>query len=279
MVIQSFADCVYKRSQIKGAIPETFLVYQSYAFALTAFLLVLGLGVFPTTLTAWKYAPPCGLIAFSAYYCFLRSLKGGQVSVNTMIFRLSFVLTAFLAALFLKEVVTLRKLSGLAVATLAVLSLTVLPALLQGTTSQKTTESAERSKSLVFALSAMVCLGVLSFLYKLAAGEGVAAPSLIFIQSTVFSPAAMIYAALRRRFVWHPVTVAHGLGAGVLLSLALTFLVAALTQGDAGIMVPINQMSFVLTAALAAHWFTEAWTVSKTTAVVLAAGAVILLSG
>jgi uncharacterized membrane protein len=279
MVIQSFADCVYKRSQIKGAIPETFLVYQSYAFGLTAFLLVLGTATFPTGLTAWKYGPPCGLIAFSAYYCFLRSLKGGQVSVNTMIFRLSFVLTAFLAALFLKEAVTLRKVSGLAVATFAVLSLTVLPTLLRGRTSQKTAESAERSRSLAFALAAMLCLGVLSFLYKLAASEGVPGPNLIFIQATFFSPAAMIYAALRRRFVWHPVTVAHGLGAGVLLSLALTFLVSALSRGEAGLMVPINQMSFVLTAALAAPWFKEAWTASKTAAVILAAGAVILLSG
>ncbi len=44
-------------------------------------------------------------------------------------------------------------------------------------------------------------------------------------------------------------------------------------------MVPINQMSFVLTAALAAPWFGEAWTNAKTVAVVLAAGAVLLLSG
>ena len=88
----------------------------------------------------------------------------------------------------------------------------------------------------------------------------------------------MIYAGLRRRFVWHPVSASHGLPAGVLLSGALILLVFALTDGDAGIVVPINQMSFVLVAALAVPWFGEAWTRWKTLAVLLAAAAVVLLA-
>ena len=38
-------------------------------------------------------------------------------------------------------------------------------------------------------------------------------------------------------------------------------------------------MSFILTAVLAVPWFGEAWTARKTAAVILAAGAVVLLSG
>ena len=67
-------------------------------------------------------------MTYSAYYAYLRSLKSGQVSVNTMIFRLSFVLTAFLAIVILGEAVTWRKLLGLSSAVLAALSLTVLRA-------------------------------------------------------------------------------------------------------------------------------------------------------
>ena len=127
MAVQSIADCVYKRAQVKGTVPETFLVYQSYSFGVTAFALVLALGVFRADWTAWKYGPACGLFAFAACYFFLRSLKGGQVSVNTMVFRLSFILTAGLAVVFLAEPVTERKLAGLAAAVLAVASLTVTP--------------------------------------------------------------------------------------------------------------------------------------------------------
>jgi len=287
MAIQSLADCVYKRAQVKGTVPETFLVYQSYSFGVTAFALVLALGVFRADLTAWKYGPACGLFGFAAYYFFLRSLKGGQVSVNTTVFRLSFILTAGLAVVFLAEPVTARKAGGLAAAVLAVASLTVTPGrgwsrrpgAEIGTESAGGATSAGRGRGLGFAVAALLCLGTLSFIYKVAAREGVPAPSLIFIQFAFFSPAAMVYAALRRRFVWHPVSAGHGLGAGVLLSLSLILLVSALARGEAGTMVPVSQMSFVLTAVLAVPWFGEAWTARKTAAVILAAGAVALLSG
>jgi multidrug transporter EmrE-like cation transporter len=123
MLVQSLADCVYKRSRQKGAYPETFLVFQSYSFGATALALVLALDVFRGDWTAWKYGPLCGLVGFVAYFCFLSSLKDGQVSVNTMIFRLSFVLTAALAIVFLGEPVTTIKLAGLCAAALAVLAL------------------------------------------------------------------------------------------------------------------------------------------------------------
>lgn len=280
MVVQSLSDCVYKRSQLKGAIPETFLVYQSYSFGATAFALVIFQDALRTDWIAWKYGPVCGLVGFAAYYCFLYSLKFGQVSVNTVIFRLSFVLTALFAIIFLEEPISIRKGVGLLVAILAVASLADLPrrkklrsdGLKEGT-------QAQRGKSLVFAVAAFTCLGTLSFFYKLAANDGVPAPLLIFIQFAFFSPLAMAYGALRRRFIWHPISAVHGLGAGVLLSLALMLLVSALMRGEAGVIVPINQMSFVLTAALAIPWFGESWSISKTTAVVLAVGVVLLLSG
>ena len=37
MVLQSLSDCIYKRSQVKEAVPETAFVYQ-YSFWLTAMI-------------------------------------------------------------------------------------------------------------------------------------------------------------------------------------------------------------------------------------------------
>ena len=271
MVFQSLGDGVYKRSQVKGAYPELFLVYQSYSFGLTSLALVLVFDVFRTDWIAWKYGPICGLVGFSAYYCFLTSLREGQVSTNTMIFRLSFVLTALLAIIFLGEAITLSKLIGLASAVLAVLSLTLLPRLFSKPSTKGAANSTSSStKSIAFAISAMLLLGILSFVYKLAASEGVPGPSLIFIQFAFFSPIAMLYTYFRDRFIWHPASVSHGLCAGVLLSLALILLVTALGRGDAGVVVPINQMSFVLVAVLAVPWFKELWSIWKTIAVAFA---------
>ena len=280
MVLQSLSDCIYKRSQVKGAVPETVFVYQSYSFWLTALILVLLFETFPATWTAWKYGPICGVVAYSAYYAYLRSLKSGQVSVNTMIFRLSFVLTAFLAIVILGEAVTLRKLLGLASAALAALSLTVLPAWkFRRREPGSEAEPEKAGRGLAPALIAFGCLGLLVFIYKLAALEGVPAASVIFVQASFVSPIAMLNAAYLRRFVWHPASAAHGLAAGLLISMAIALLIGALFRGEAGVVVPINQMSFVLTAVLAAVWFRETWAAWKTAAVLLATGAVVLLSG
>ena len=47
MVLQSLSDCIYKRSQVKEAVPEMAFVYQSYSFWLTALILVLLFETFP----------------------------------------------------------------------------------------------------------------------------------------------------------------------------------------------------------------------------------------
>ena len=54
MVLQSLSDCIYKRSQVKEAVPETAFVYQSYSFWLTPLILVLLFEIFPPTWTTWK---------------------------------------------------------------------------------------------------------------------------------------------------------------------------------------------------------------------------------
>lgn len=278
MGLQSLADCVYKRGQVNGIVPETFLVFQSYTFGLTALAATLVQGTFPTDLTAWKYAPFCGGLAFLAFFFFLQSLRQGQVSVNTMIFRMSFVLTSLLAVVFLNETLAAAKILGLLAAFTAVLCLTVLPHLVRKPAVGRAGTRPENAR-LRLPLLAFICLGLLSFAYKLAALERVPASSLIFVQFTCFSPLAMTYAAWRKKFNCHPPSVRHGLGAGVLLSSASILLVAALDRGEAGIIVPINQMSFALTAVLAVFWFKEKWALPKTLGLLLATGAVLLLSG
>ena len=85
----------------------------------------------------------------------------------------------------------------------------------------------------------------------------------------------MLNAAYLRRFVWHPASAAHGLAASLLISMAIALLIGAQFGGEAGGVVPINQMGFVFTAV----WFRETWTAWKTAAVLPAAGAVVLPSG
>lgn len=76
---------------------------------------------------------------------------------------------------------------------------------------------------------------------------------MIFVRASFVSPITMLNAAYLRRFVWHPASAAHGLAAGLLISMAIALLIGAQFGGEAGGVVPINQMGFVFTAV----WFRE----------------------
>lgn len=270
MVVHSFADLLYKRGQVRGIVPETFLVFQSYTFGLTSFLIALFAGHLRLDGTTWKYGPPTGLLAFAASYAFLRSLKRGEAGIHTTILRLSFVLTVLLAIIFLEEPLSARRVAGLLSAILAISAFLPLALSAGGRRGDL--------PSLLLALLAMVFLGGLHFVYKLAAMEGVEAPSLMFVQFCFYSSSAMAYSALTTRFRRTPETLSHGLLAGVLIASALTLLIYALRLGDASVMVPIQQMSFVLTAFLAIFFFKESFSPLKGLSLALAVASIFLLS-
>ncbi len=117
---------------------------------------------------------------------------------------------------------------------------------------------------LLWALAAMGCMGLLNFIYKIAAHLGATGPAFIFSQFCAFTLIALFHAlwwerGLRLdRAVWF-----HAPIAGVFTSAGFIFLILALQRGEASVAVPISQMSFVMTTLLAAMVYREAFTVRK----------------
>jgi len=68
-----------------------------------------------------RYAVPAAVFQFLGVLSLFRSVNLGQVGVSATVSQLSFVLTAFLSALLLRERLTVNKVAGLALAVLAVL--------------------------------------------------------------------------------------------------------------------------------------------------------------
>ena len=259
MTLVGLADFLYKRAALAGVVPSSYLLVQSWFFGPTAF--VFGIASGSLRFHPSLFLGPVGaIVVFTGARMFLISLRHGEATVNTPIFRLSFVVTVALAILFLKEQFTLRKLAGFALAATSILLLTgfsvrqfVRDGLSQG-----------RRKSIVLAMAAMGCMGLLHFLYAIAARLGATGPSFIFSQFCGFTLIALFHALCWERgvrldrAVWATAPLA-----GIFFSAGLILLIMALQRGEASVVVPISQMSFVVTTFLAVTAYGEGLTLRK----------------
>jgi uncharacterized membrane protein len=259
MALVGVADFVYKRAALAGVAPSSFMLVQSWFFGTTAFLFGLATGTLRFH-PALLLGPVAALVVFSAARMFLLSLAGGEATVNTPIFRLSFVVTVALAILFLGEQLTVRKLAGFVLAAASILLLTAFPV-------KRFLRRDLRGRlgmPLLLALAAMACMGLLNFLYTVVARLGATAPAFIFSQFCAFTLIALCHArwwegGLRLdRAVW-----IHAPVAGSFTSAGFICLILALQRGDASVAVPISQMSFVVTTALATAVYREGFTLAK----------------
>ena len=112
---------LYKRAQILGIWPGSFMVVQAFFFLCAIVLASIAWGdssIFENPyLWLGVLAGTFGIIgAFSA----LRSMRRGELGTNIAVVRLSFIPTAIGAIIFLHEPLTLRKVSIILFAGLAV---------------------------------------------------------------------------------------------------------------------------------------------------------------
>lgn len=270
MMFYGLADWVYKRAAASGVQAHHFLLLQALFFAPGIFLYglmtgTLGLG------KPFAWGMTAGALVFIALYNFARSLASGAVSIVAPVFRLSFAITAALAVWLLDEPLTRWKLMGLAGSLVAVWLL-----LAGGPTSA----SRATASSMLRLLVATVAMGIVSLVYKLGAIAGGSPATVLTGQSSVFLPLATLFALLRDRG-FHPPPGAwrHGATAAVLLLFGLVMLLAGLARGEASVLVPVAQLSFVVTAGLGFVFLRETLTLRKGFGLAFAIMALIFLAG
>jgi uncharacterized membrane protein len=254
MMFYGLADWVFKRAAARGIHAHHFLALQAFFFAPCIFLY--GLTTNTLALGApFAWGMMAGVLMFVALYNFARSLASGAVSIVAPVFRLSFAITAALAVWLLNESLTGWKLAGLAA------SLVALWLLLAGgpASAPRITKS-----SVMNVLVATVTMGIVSFIYKLGVIAGGSPATVLTGQASVFLPLATLF-ALRRDRGFHPPPGAwrYGATAALLLLFALVMLLAGLALGEASVLVPVAQMSFVVTAGLGFIFLREALTFRK----------------
>jgi drug/metabolite transporter (DMT)-like permease len=119
-VAMAFANLFYKIGLQQGALPETMVATQAWAFSSTATLFVLlrdrRLHLMPS---AWRYSVPAAIVLVVAFVLLMHGLALGPASVLVPVAQMSFVFTALMGAAMFRETLDMRKRVGLVVAACA----------------------------------------------------------------------------------------------------------------------------------------------------------------
>ena len=263
MFLIGIADFVYGRAVRKGVPPATMICSQGSIFLPMVTIWAILEGSYRWTPYAFL-GPIAGFLIFFATCAFMKSVHLGQATISTPIYRINFVITALVAILFLNEPMTLYKGLGFLFAAASIFFLSEFP--LHTSAIPK-----ERASSIIWAVAAMISLGILNVVYKIGVSHGVAPAMLLHSQAISFNIIVFTYAYLSQggprfsRTGW-----AHASVTAVTLLTGLVALLAAFREGQASVVAPIGQLSFVVSALMATLWLKERFTKRKAVGLLLA---------
>jgi uncharacterized membrane protein len=263
------SDIIYKRGAAAGIKAGEFLMSQAWIFCPGVTLYAWLTGTLDVHFSA-LWGSLAGLFLFVALYNFAQSLQGGAVSTNAPIFRLNFTITAALAIALLGETVTVTKTLALCCALVAIWLLLA-------------EAGAERGKlslsSLARVLIATVAMAFTNFFYKVGLQHGSLPETMVAAQAWMFCSLATVFGLLReRRLPATPGVWRYATFAAVALFGAFVLLLHGLLLGPASVLVPVAQMSFVITALFGVTVFHERLDMRKCAGLAIATVALALFA-
>jgi drug/metabolite transporter (DMT)-like permease len=272
-------DVVFKKQATSGQGRGQYIAIVGTVWMLVfAALAVLG-GHFPVTFAAVKWGVLAGILSVVANYLLVASLRHLDASIGATVYRLNLVLAAVMAILFLGERLTWPKAAGLALAGLSVVLFA------ERRTGQGA--AAGRTGALLLAVIASLLRAGMGISYKLAGAE------FARLQLQGYGPQNYWFLSIQG-FMWLVVglllsvklegvikvtrlNVGYGLVSGLLCCGIVLLLALALGGGQASIIIPITQMSFLVTALLSWPLTHERFSARKIAALLLAVLAVLVL--
>lgn len=212
-----------------------------------------------------------GLLIALANLCLIESLTHIDVGLASTVYRLNTIGVVILAALLLSEPLTAIKACGVGLGVVAVFLL------------YERDRDADRQRrfALYFGLVVIAsllraCFGIVT---KAAALRGVDPQLLLLVNAPVWIVAGGVYAILREKGL--RVTkgkVKYSIASGFLIFAVANFLLLALERGEAGVVVPIANMSFLVALLVSAGLGMERLTRRKLAAMGLAVVAIVVLA-
>ena len=259
-----YSDFLYKKAQAGGASVGKFMTLQSAAFFAGQLVCcaIFGFRFDPDLIVLGIVG---GVFAFASFGLLYRSMRQGDATVNSTIFRMGFIVTSAICVGLFGEAITVNKVVGTAGAVGAIALISLAPD--------------ARWSRLGFPILAALCFGFLRFLHKSAGLIGVSPWSLLLIQSGVFQICTQIARGRDSLRDLKIETVVCAPACGLLLSGAAIACIFAFRVGDASTLAPASQLGFLITTPLACLALKEHLDRRRTLALALAACSVMVLLG
>lgn len=271
MAFAGLNDFVFKEfSSRYGRLQGTFLSGIGLVWAAVFGLLVL-LTSGGISGTGWYISVGAGVVSFLSNILFVRSYRALPAGTGATIYRLNLVVVALLGFLVLGEPVTVWKVAGLTMGTVAVLVL--------GVSESRGASARTAPRSVAALVVACLLRAAMGILYKVSTSYGVPYYELLMINGIAWAVGGFIWARATREVAGlNKVVSAFSLVSGLLVCGITYFMLAATALADASIVIPITQMSFVVTCVLGAVRLREPFTTPKLVAIAAAVGCVVCLS-
>ena len=222
-------------------------------------------------LRATAYGVAAGAVAMVANALLIESLARINVSLGSTIYRLNTIAVVIVAVLFLHEALTLPKAAGIGLGVVAV----VLLYQRGGRGGDNRGLRAATALAIVAALL-RAAFGIMS---KVGLTDGAEPFMFMFHIGIGWTVMALVYGVVRRQpAVALRDVLPYAAASGTLICLVVTFLLLGLRTGEASVVIPIANMSFVVALLTSAAFGMERITRRKLVAVVCAAGAIALLT-
>ena len=261
MLLAGSVELIYRIAHRQKMHEPSYMLVQS-GLVFTS-LLVIGLsGVgFSITPVMMALGACSGVLGYLTGWSHLYAIGRGPVSVTSALRRLSFIVTGGLAMLFLDEALTLTKLGALGLAVLATPVMALGP------------DAKQRPHPMIFLT--IFTAGSMAFGHKLAGEAGVSSSAFLMCQS---GTAHLISHAICLRGGGYQLTrrmAGFGLLTGAMIAATMTLAVYALRNGDAVVIAPMLQMSFLFTAPASFLLFREPVTGRKVLGILFGVAAVL----
>jgi drug/metabolite transporter (DMT)-like permease len=226
---------------------------------------------------SWNaHAALWGLISGGVLLCanalLIESLAGINVSLGSTIYRLNTIAVVIFAVVFLNEGLTVAKVTGVGLGVVAVVLL------------YHRGGRSGNDRLLRLSVGLVIIAALLRAVFGLLAKVGVTGgtdPFLLMIYiGAGWTAAAVIYASVRRnRTAPGAGVLRYAIMSGTLVCLVASFLLLGLRAGEASVVIPIANMSFIAALLISAAAGMERLTAAKLLAVASAAAAIVLLTG
>jgi uncharacterized membrane protein len=217
-----------------------------------------------------------GLLSIAANIMLIEAMSDNEAGICSTIYRLNLATGAILAFFILGESVSILKIAGIIFAVAAVILFC------PESKGQKQSSNA-KIFSLILVLTASILRAGMGISYKHGLSEGTLSNGILAMTGIMWMAGGALYFLLKEKKshgleTMNLKNIAYGLFSGILICGIVFFLAGALKLGDASIILPVSQMSFLLTAFLGMLFLKEALTLKKTLGTVSSIICVILMS-